>query len=152
MNKIILIGNLTRDPELRSVNTMNGPVNVCSFTIAVNRRGNRNQQQQNGQQGDADFFRITVWRQQADNCAKYLAKGRKVFVSGPLSASTYQAQDGSTRVSLEVTADEVEFLSSRNDDQAAGGYQQGGYSAPAAPAPMAQNSGFTAVETDELPF
>ena len=76
------------------------------------------------------------------------AKGRKVYVSGPLTARTYQANDGTTRVSLEVTADDVEFLSSRNDDQA-GGYAP----APAsAPAPMAQNSGFTAVETDELPF
>lgn len=149
MNKIILIGNLTRDPELRSVNTANGPTSVCSFTIAVNRRGRRDQQP--GAQSDADFFRITVWRQQAENCARYLAKGRKVFVSGPLSASTYQAQDGSTRVSLDVTADEVEFLSSRGDDQSAGQFQQGGYGAPA-PAPMAQNSGFTAVETDELPF
>ena len=57
MNKIILIGNLTRDPELRSVNTANGPTSVCSFTIAVNRRGRRDQQ--SGAQGDADFFRVT---------------------------------------------------------------------------------------------
>lgn len=150
MNKIILIGNLTRDPELRSVNTANGPVSVCDFTIAVNRRGMRNQQN-NGQQGDADFFRITTWRVQAENCAKYLAKGRKVFVSGPLSARTYQANDGSTRVSLEVTADEVEFLSARGEADASGSYAAP--AAAAAPAaPMAQNSGFTAVETDELPF
>lgn len=149
MNKIILIGNLTRDPELRSVNTMNGPVSVCDFTIAVNRRGNRNQQQQGGQGSDADFFRITVWRQLAENCSKYLAKGRKVFVSGPLSARTYQANDGSTRVSLEVTADDVEFLTSRAEAEAMGSSSY----APAAPAaPTAQNSGFTAVETDELPF
>ena len=143
MNKIILIGNLTRDPELRT--TPNG-ITVCDFTIAVNRRKYGQQAQQDG--NDADFFRITAWRQLGENCAKYLAKGRKVFVTGPLSARTYQANDGSTRVSLEVTAEDVEFLSSRNDDQAAG------YVAPAAsaPAPMAQNSGFTAVETDELPF
>lgn len=147
MNKIILIGNLTRDPELRSVNTANGPTSVCDFTIAVNRRNFRNQQNaQSGQTGDADFFRITVWRALAENCAKYLAKGRKVFVSGPLSARTYQANDGSTRVSLEVNADDVEFLSSRADADAMGGISY----APAAP--MAQNNGFTAVETDELPF
>lgn len=147
MNKIILIGNLTRDPELRSVNSANGPISVCDFTIAVNRRGMRNQQ--NGQQGDADFFRITAWRALGENCAKYLAKGRKVYVSGPLSARTYQANDGTTRVSLEVTADEVEFLSSRGDAEAAASSTY----TPAAPAaPMAQNSGFTAVETDELPF
>ena len=143
MNKIILIGNLTRDPELRT--TPNG-ITVCNFDIAVNDRRGRNQQ--NGQQEQTQFFRITVWRQLGETCQRYLAKGRKVYVSGPLTARTYQANDGTTRVSLEVTADDVEFLSSRNDEMA------GGYTAPAAsaPAPMAQNSGFTAVETDELPF
>ena len=113
MNKIILIGNLTRDPELRT--TPSG-VSVCDFTIAVNNRGSRTQQTAGGQQ-DAQFFRITVWRQLGENCAKYLQKGRKVFVSGPLTARTYQGNDGQTRVSLEVTADEVEFLSSRSDEQ-----------------------------------
>ena len=146
MNKIILIGNLTRDPELRTTPT---GVTVCDFTIAVNDRRGRNQQPQGGQQQEnTQFFRITVWRQLGEICAKYLAKGRKVFVSGPLTARTYQANDGTTRVSLEVTADDVEFLSSRNDDMAA----PGGYSAPAAPSVTAQSSGFTAVETDELPF
>ncbi len=143
MNKIILIGNLTRDPELRT--TPNG-YSVCDFTIAVNDRRGRNQQV-GAQQDTAQFFRVTAWRQLGENCQRYLAKGRKVFVSGPLTARTYQANDGTTRVSLEVTADDVEFLSSRNDDPA-GGYAP----APAAPAPMAQASGFTAVETDELPF
>ena len=143
MNKIILIGNLTRDPELRT--TPNG-ITVCNFDIAVNDRRGRNQQ--NGQQEQTQYFRITVWRQLGETCQRYLSKGRKVYVSGPLTARTYQANDGTTRVSLEVTADDVEFLSSRNDDVA------GGYTAPAAPAPapMAQSSGFTAVETDELPF
>ncbi len=142
MNKIILIGNLTRDPELRT--TPNG-ITVCDFTIAVNdRRAARNQQ---SGQDTAQFFRVSAWRQLGENCQRYLRKGGKVFVSGPLTARTYQANDGTTRVSLEVTADDVEFLSSRNDDQA-GGYAP----APAAPAPMAQSSGFTAVETDELPF
>ena len=141
MNKIILIGNLTRDPELKT--TPNG-YSVCEFTIAVNDRNAR--RQPNGQES-AQFFRISAWRQLGENCQRYLAKGRKVFVSGPLTARTYQANDGTTRVSLEVQADDVEFLSSRNDDQA-GGYAP----APAAPAPMAQSSGFTAVETDELPF
>ena len=142
MNKIILIGNLTRDPELKTTPNV---YSVCEFTIAVNDR-NARRNQQNGQES-AQFFRISAWRQLGENCQRYLAKGRKVYVSGPLTARTYQANDGTTRVSLEVTADDVEFLSSRNDDQA------GGYSpAPSAPAPMAQNSGFTAVETDDLPF
>ena len=144
MNKLTIIGNLTRDPELR---TTSAGVNVCDFTVAVNRR-NRNRDAQNGQP-EADFFRVSAWRERGELCAKYLAKGRKVCVVGPVSVRTYQANDGTTRASLEVTADEVEFLSSRNDGES------GGYTAPAAPeAPSAepQAAGFTAVETDELPF
>ena len=137
MNKIILIGNLTRDPESRT--TPSGHT-VCNFDIAVNDR--------RGGQENTLYFRVAAWDRTGESCQRYLSKGRKVFVSGPLSYRTYQANDGTTRVSLEVNANDVEFLSSRNDDQA-GGYAP----APAAaPAPMAQNSGFTAVETDELPF
>ena len=145
MNKIILIGNLTRDPEMKT--TQNG-YNVCDFTIAVNKRRNgQQQQQQAGQQSDADFFRISVWGKNGENCARYLSKGRKVFVSGALSARTYQANDGTTRVSLEVNADDVEFLSSRAEAEAMGS------SVPANNAGVtATSSGFTAVETDELPF
>lgn len=147
MNKLTIIGNLTRDPELRSVNTANGPVSVCSFTVAVNRRGRG----QNAQE-QTDFFRVTVWRALAETCAKYLAKGRKVAVVGPVSVSTYQAQDGTTRASLDVTADDVEFVSSRNDG-ATDGYAPAPFAAPAVPAaPTVQNSGFQAVESDELPF
>ena len=145
MNKIILIGNLTRDPEMKT--TQNG-YNVCDFTIAVNkRRYGQQQQQQAGQQSDADFFRISVWGKNGENCARYLSKGRKVFVSGALSARTYKANDGTTRVSLEVNADDVEFLSSRAEAEAMGS------SVPANNAGVtATSSGFTAVETDELPF
>ena len=143
MNKLTIIGNLTRDPELRTTST---GVNVCSFTVAVNRRGRRDDQ---GSQPEADFCRVTAWRQLADICGKYLAKGRKVCVVGPVSVHTFTGNDGTTRASLEVTADDVEFLSSRNDAEAAGGY-----TAPAAEAPSAETpaAGFTAVETDELPF
>ena len=115
MNKLTIIGNLTRDPELRTTAT---GVSVCDFTVAVNRR---NRSANAGAQPEADFFRVSAWRQLGENCQRYLAKGRKVCVIGPVSARTYQANDGTTRVSLEVTADDVEFLSSRNDDQA-GGY------------------------------
>ena len=136
MTKIILIGTLTRDPESRT--TPSGHT-VCNFDIAVNER--------RGGQDNTLYFRIAAWDKTGESCQRYLSKGRKVFVAGPLSYRTYQANDGTTRVSLEVNAHDVEFLSSRNDDQA-GGYAP----APAAPAPMAQSSGFTAVETDELPF
>jgi len=144
MNKLTIIGNLTRDPELR---TTSAGVNVCDFTVAVNRRVRRDAQ---ANQPEADFFRVSAWRQLGENCARFLAKGRKVCVVGPVSVRTYQANDGTTRASLEVTAEDVEFLSSRNEGDAAGGYN-----APAAaPIPSAepQAAGFTAVETDELPF
>ncbi len=144
MNKLTIIGNLTRDPELRSANTANGPVSVCSFGVAVNSR----RRSANGQE-ETTFFNVTAWRALGENCAKFLAKGRKVAVVGPVSARTYQANDGTTRVSLEVQADDVEFLSSRNDDAVGGN----NYAAPAAqPAPTAQNDGFMAVEETDLPF
>ena len=109
MNKLIIIGNLTRDPELRTTST---GVSVCSFTVAVNRRGRRDDQ--NGQP-EADFFRVTAWRERGEFCAKYFSKGQKVVVVGPVSVQTYTGNDGVMRASLEVTADEVEFASSRND-------------------------------------
>ena len=109
MNKIMLIGNLTRDPELRS--TSSG-VTVCSFTIAVNRRF-----AQQGGERQTDFFRINAWRQLGETCARYLAKGRKVAVIGELQARTYQGNDGATRMSLDVSADEVEFLSPRQQEE-----------------------------------
>ena len=142
MNQLTIIGNLTKDPDSRI--TQQG-INVCSFTVAVNRRRHE------GQQPDADFFRVTAWRQLADICGKYLAKGRKVAVIGPVSVHTYTGSDGTTRASLEVTADDVEFLSSRNDAEAAGGYTAPAAEAPSVPAETPA-AGFTAVETDELPF
>jgi len=141
MNKLTIIGNLTRDPELRT--TQDG-TSVCTFSVAVNRRSRRDSQNQ----PEADFFRVTAWRQLGENCARFLAKGRKVAVVGPVSVHTFQGNDGTTRASLEVTADDVEFLSSRNDSEGSGAY-----AAPAAaPAAEPQAAGFTAVETDELPF
>ncbi len=101
MNKLAIIGSLGRDPELRS--TPNG-IPVCTFSVGVTRR-------KSGEEPQTDWFRITAWRQLGENCNRYLAKGKKVFVSGPVSVSTYTARDGSTRASLEVTAEDVEFLS-----------------------------------------
>jgi len=144
MNKLFIVGNLTRDPELRT--TAAGD-SVCSFSVAVNRRGRRDAQ---GNQPEADFFRVTAWRALGENCAKFLSKGRKVAVTGSVRVSTYQAQDGTTRASLEVQADDVEFLSPRGEGEgASSGYAP---AAPAAPAAEPASAGFTAVETDELPF
>ncbi len=141
MNKITLIGNLTHDPETRS--TPNG-VTVCTFTIAVNRRF-----ASQGGDRQTDFFRINAWRQLGETCSRYLAKGRKVAVIGELQARQFEAKDGTTRMSLDVSADEVEFLSPRNSEDGAGS----GYSAPR-PQPAAQDlsGGFTDINSDELPF
>lgn len=137
MNKLTIIGNLTRDPELR---TTTSGVSVCSFTVAVNRRQASQQRQQN-QQPEADFFRVTAWRERGEICGKFLQKGKKVCVIGPVSVSTYTGQDGSTHANLEVTADEIEFLSPRVSD------------GPVPEAPKVdEQSGFAKVETDELPF
>ncbi len=136
MNKLSIIGNLTKDPELRT--TPQG-ISVCDFTVAVNRR------HQASGQPEADFFRVTTWRGLAESCGKYLAKSRKVCVIGPVSARSYQTQNGETRVSLEVTAEDVEFLSPKADLQETA-YQNQERQA------IQQESGFTAVETEELPF
>ena len=141
MNKVFIVGNLTRDPELRS--TRDG-ISVCSFTVAVNHRV-RNAE---AGQPEADFFRVTAWRQLGENCAKYLAKGRKVSVTGSVSASAYTAQDGTARASLEVTADDVEFLTPRGEVGDAPAPAPRMQAAPAAP----QSNGFEQVDDDELPF
>ena len=118
MNKLTIIGNLTRDPELR---VTSGGVNVCSFTVAVNRK------KKTEGQPEADFFRVTAWRGLADICSKYLSKGKKVCVIGPVSLSTYTGNDGETRAALEVTADDMEMLTPKGD-------------------------GFTQVDVDDNPF
>jgi single-strand DNA-binding protein len=111
MNKIILIGNLTRDPEL---STTNSGVSLCRFGLAVQRPFSNNGNDNSGV--TADFFNITVWRNQAENCHKFLKKGSKCCVVGRVQMSTYEASDGTKRSSLEVTATDVEFLNSRSAD------------------------------------
>lgn len=127
MNKLTIIGNLTRDPELRT--TASG-VNVCSFTVAVNKRSKKD-----GEQQDADFFRVSAWRGLADVCSKYLAKGRKVAVVGSVSLHTYESQNGKQGASLEVVADDVEFLSQRTEQMQ-----------------IDTQSGMQVVETDDCPY
>ena len=137
MQKLFIVGNLTRDPELRT--TPSGK-SVCNFTVAVNRRRNVDGQP------DADFFRVTVWENLAENCAKYLAKGRKVALTGEVSVRTYQTQDGQTRAELDVSTNDVEFLTPKGDSAPA-------KSAPAESYPKVDaQTGFANIETDELPF
>lgn len=112
MNKITLIGNLTKDPEIRT--TPNG-VSVCSFTIAVNRRF-----KDSAGESVTDFFRINAWRTLGEICGKSLSKGKKVAVLGELNARTYESKQGKTMMSLDVNADEIEFLSPKDQKSSDG--------------------------------
>ena len=102
MNKVYLIGNLTRDPEISETS---GGVHLCRFSIAVN----RNYSNADGTR-ETDFFNITVWRQLAENCGKFLKKGNKVAVVGQLQNRTYEDKDGNKRTVTDVVASEIEFL------------------------------------------
>ena len=110
MNKCVLVGNLTRDPE--HTTTANG-ISVCRFSIAVN----RSYSSSNGER-EADFINIVTWRGLADNCGKYLVKGNKVAISGAIQTRSYEDKDGNKRYSTEVVADDVEFLTPRGGDGA----------------------------------
>lgn len=113
MNKVILIGRLTKDPELRY--TQNGTA-VCTFTLAVNRAFTKEGEQ------SADFINIVVWGKIGENSAKYLSKGRQVAIEGKLQVRSYDGDDGKKRYVTEVIAERVEFIGSgdkktqRNDD------------------------------------
>ena len=111
MNKCILIGNLTKDPELTT--TSNG-VAVCRFSIAVSRRYSN----ADGER-ETDFLNIVVWRSLGENCHKFLKKGSKVGVVGNIQSRSYDATDGTKRYVTEIVAEEVEFLSTRNSDEGA---------------------------------
>lgn len=130
MNKLIIIGNLCNNPELRS--TSSG-VSVCSFTVAVNRKKTKDGQQ------ETDYFNVTAWRERGETCAKYLSKGKKVSVVGPVSVRAWES-NGKHGASLEVTADEVEFLTPRTEGQ------------PAQQRQVDQQTQMEVVETDDLPF
>ena len=110
MNKTVLIGRLTKDPEIRYLTSGTA---VTTFTLAVSRNFAN-------QQGDkqADFIPIVVWRNLAENCAKYLAKGRLVAVLGRIQTRSYDGKDGQKRYATEVVADEVQFLDGSSGRQA----------------------------------
>ncbi len=147
MNRVILVGNLTRDPELRA--TASG-ISVCTFTIAVNKRISREAQAQGAR--DAEFINIVVWRGLADLCAKYLAKGRKVGIVGSLQTRSYDAQDGSKRYITEVVADDVEFLTPAGESRSSAMPPEA-HPANSFDAPMSSyTEGVQPVDNEELPF
>ena len=132
MNKITIIGNLTREPELR--HTKDG-IPVCGFTVAVNRRKTAN-----NQTPEADYFSVTAWRGLGENCARFLDKGKKVAVVGQISLRVWE-KDGKHGASLEVLADDVEFLSPRVSDPV-----------ETPTPPVDAQTGMQVTETDDLPF
>ena len=105
MNRVYLIGNLTRDPELA---TTTSGVSVCRFALAVQRRFSNSEGER-----EADFFNVVVWRAQGENCHKYLKKGSKCAVIGSLQNRSYEGNDGTKRTITEIVADEVEFLTTK---------------------------------------
>lgn len=135
MNKVYLIGNLTRDPEL---STTSSGISVCRLSIAVSRRFSNTDGAR-----ETDFFNVTAWRGTADNCAKFLKKGNKIAVSGSIQTRNYEKQDGSKGFAVDIIADEVEFLSSKNDGSTEGGATVGNSS------PVAD---LQPINDDNLPF
>lgn len=109
MNKVILIGNLTKDPEITT--TTNG-ISVVRFTLAISRRFTNAEGER-----EADFINIVAWRGLAENAHKFLKKGSKAGVVGSMQTRTYDAADGTKRYVTEVVADEIEFLNSRSGDE-----------------------------------
>ncbi len=131
MNKIILIGNLGADPELRS--TTNG-ISVCTFRIGVSRKF----KDSNGD-SQTDWINIVAWRQLGELCAKYLEKGKKVAVSGSLQTRNYEDKEGNKRIAYEVVADDIEFLTPRGEGSTTSNSND-------------EIKGFTEMEDKALPF
>ena len=134
MNRAFLIGNLTRDPELSKTPT---DIAVCKFGIACNRRFKNSDGTQ-----EVDFLNIVTWRGLAENCDTFLFKGSKVGVTGSIQSRSYDDKDGNKRYVTEIIADEVEFLSSKNNDQ----------QKPSGDATQCSIDDMTPVKDDGLPF
>jgi single-strand DNA-binding protein len=141
MNKAILMGRLTRDPELR---TTSGQVSVCTFTLAVDRRfKNASGERQ------ADFIPIVAWRQQAEFCSKYFRKGSRMIVVGSIQTRSWDDNDGKRHNVTEVIADEIHFADSKRSDSSDETSTQA-----ASPAPAHSGDGFFPGPDDDtaLPF
>ena len=144
VNRVVVVGNLTRDPELR--HTPSGTP-VCSLRIAVNTR----RKDASGQWADkANYFSVSVFGQQAENCAQYLAKGRPVAIDGRLEWREWE-QDGNKREAVEIVADSVQFLGSRGDGDMGGGGGGGGNQFVPAGATQGADADFSGAD-DDIPF
>ena len=147
MNKVFLIGNLTRDPELSETNS---GVAVCRFGLAVSRR-----RTSADTEPQTDFFNVTAWRGLAETVARFTKKGNKVAVCGSIQLRNVEDNAGQKRTYVDIIADDVEFLTPAPQQQAGGEYRPAPQHAPApaaAPSFTPSESGFTQVDDDELPF
>ena len=146
MNSVVLIGRLTKDPELRFL-PGNGMA-VSSFSIAVDKVLSREKKQELESKGQptADFINIVVWGKQAESCANYLAKGRLVAIQGRIQSRSYEARDGSKRYITEVVANRVQFLEWGNDSPS----QNSGKSFEQDD--FMDADGFQPVDEDDIPF
>jgi single-strand DNA-binding protein len=150
INRVVLVGNLTKDPELRT--TPSG-TSVCKLRIAVNTRQKDNS---TGTWGDKpNYFDVTVWGNQAESCAQYLSKGRPVGIDGRLDWREWDAQDGTKRQAVEIIAESVQFLGGRGDESGSfgGGAGGGNQFVPAAAAAESASADFgPATADDDIPF
>ncbi len=155
MNKVILMGRLTRDPDIRYSNNSNGQMAIARFSLAVDRRFKRA-----GDSVDADFFNCTAFGKQAEFVERYLKQGTKILMSGRIQNDNYTNKEGQKVYSVQVIAEEIEFAESKNASGGNGGGNSGGYTAPAGrPAPSqaaAVSDGFMnipdGVDDEDLPF
>ncbi len=139
MTKVFLIGNLTRDPELTETA---GGVSVCRFAVAVNRGFGENR--------TTDFYNVTAWRRLGEQVAQYTKKGNKIAVYGDLQIRQYEANDGTRRTSVDVVAQDVEFLTPKQQDD--GGFYDAPAQQPAA-APKKKPAALEAFDDDgDIPF
>ena len=139
LNKVFLMGNLTRDPELR--HTAQGS-SVTNFSVAVNRayKGNDGELKK-----EVSYFNIVVWGKMGENCAKYLIKGRPVLVEGRLQNRSWDAEDGTKRYATDIVADGVQFLGSASSGDSGGGNQDNGGN-------PADDGNYAGGDDDTVPF
>jgi single-strand DNA-binding protein len=144
INRVVLVGNLTKDPELR--HTPSGTA-VCKLRLAVNTR----QKDAQGNWGDKpNYFDVTVWGNQGESCAQYLSKGRPVGVDGRLDWREWEAQDGTKRQAVEIIAESVQFLGSRGEGGGEGGGER--QFVPAAATSGNEDFGGSGSSDDDIPF
>ena len=151
LNKVVLCGRLTADPELRQTNS---GLAVVRFTLAVNRRvGNRNGADGAQAQQQADFISVVAWRQTAEFISRYFRKGSALCLTGSIQTSSWQDQQGQKRYATEVVADEAMFVDSKNEGGAANGQFADSYTAPSYSSAPASVPKFEELKTDDdLPF